>query len=824
MIQPGSIPTGLTDSQVRARRQSGLHNQVSLPTSRSYQQICRESVFTFINGVFFGIFLLLVSLGRYSDGVIVIAVLFSAVTISVYQEVWAKRKLDRIALLTRPQSLAIRNGQECCVDPGEIVVDDVLHLVPGEQVMADGEVIEGAVEVDESLVTGESVAITKSPGDRLWSGTFCISGNAYYQAQQVGNQTLAYRLTSGARAFRQVYTPLQQQVNLVIRVFILVAGFLWILVAIAFLSRTVPLTDAVQKAAVIAGLVPAGLYLAITLAYALGAVRMLNQNVLIQQANAVESLSHVNTLCLDKTGTLTANEMEVYQLVPITASYAELQQILGVYAASVTTGNATSEAIARSYRCSPQPLAEEVPFISSRQWSGCVFHQEALSLVGTYVLGAPEVLNQTIFLHESIQKTIGEWTEQGFRTLLLVGSSEPMALQDAQNPPQIPATLAPLGLVILGDRLREGVVDTLKRFQAAGVTVKIISGDHPQTVKAIARQVGLTGDLSTCSGSELAQIHEHQWTQWVQQYHIFGRITPEQKAQLIKTLREQGVYVAMIGDGVNDVLCLKQANLGIAMESGSKATKGVADLILLQDSFASLPFALLEGQRIQNGIQDVLKLFIVRIFSFTLLILSTAQVMGTFPFLNKHSAVVTVISVGLPTLSLPLWAKPGPVEPETSWRSLLHFVLPATLSLTLAGLIVYLGYLITTVWQAVDARGMVVLDDALLATPRSALVTLLVWGGLGLMLFLKPPTPFWVACEPLSGDWRYTWLALGLFMVYLLILAIPPVRSFFDLTLLAGQDYLFIMAIALLWIFGLRLTWQRKWLDRFLGLSRPMKT
>lgn len=815
MVNANFIPTGLTDEQVKHRYRSGLHNNVNLPNSRSYRDILLETVFTFINGVFFSIFMLLVSLGRYSDGAIVIAVLFSAVIVSVCQEIWAKRKLDKVALLTRPQSLVIRNGQECTLDPREIVQGDVLHLVPGEQIIVDGEVLQGQMEVDESLLTGESDAIVKKTGDRLLSGTFCVSGNGYYEAQQVGKETLAYRLASGARAVRQVYTPLQQQINLVIRIFILVAGFLWILVAIAVLSRTLSVADGVQKAAVISSLVPAGLYLSITLAYALGAVRMLDREILIQQANSVESLSHVEILCLDKTGTLTANQIEVHQFQEIRGDEERLSQILGVFAASATTQNATSEAIARYLPHPAQPVNGEVAFTSARKWSGCIFATGEIQ--GTYVLGAPDVLSRAIPLSEDIRETIHLWTEQGYRVLLFAGSEAVVSLNDGENTPTIPPTLAPLGLVILGDKLRPGVLETLQGFQQAGVKLKIISGDYPQTVQAIARQVGLEGDLAMISGAELAQIEPHQWAEVAQNHTIFGRITPDQKAQLVKELRQKGIYVAMIGDGVNDVLSLKQANLGIAMESGSKATKAVADLVLLNDSFISLPFALLEGQRIQNGIQDVLKLFIIRIFSFTLLILATGQVIGTFPLLNKHSALVTVLSVGIPTISLPIYAKPGGEQGGERVRSLFRFILPATLSVTLAGLIVYLGYLVTSVWQAVNQGGMVIVDNELLAIPRSALVTLLIFCGLTLMLFLKPPTRFWVAVEPLSGDWRYTKVAVSLLGLYGLILAIAPVRKFFDLTLLSASDYAFIVAIVLLWIYLLRLTWRRKWLERFLG-------
>jgi cation-transporting ATPase E len=305
---------------------------------------------------------------------------------------------------------------------------------------------------------------------------------------------------------------------------------------------------------------------------------------------------------------------------------------------------------------------------------------------------------------------------------------------------------------------------------------------------------------------------------------IFARVTPEQKAKVIKSLREQGHYVAMIGDGVNDVLCLKEANLAIAMESGSKATRSVADIVLLKNSFGSLPYTFLEGQRIRNGIQDVLKLFMTRVFCVTLLIFATGFVGGTFPMLNKHSAVVTLISVGFPTFCIPLWAKPGILPRRSMMRSLLHFTLPASLSLTLVAFGVYLGYLIATVvTQYSNLPDNTVLEitnfDQFLSVPRSALVTIMIICGLLLVPFLKPPTTAWVGAEPLSGDWRYSLVALVLLGVYAMVLALPLLREFFELSLLGVNDYLILGFIALLWCLVLRFIWRSKILDRFLGVD-----
>ncbi|HTL88007.1 MAG TPA: HAD-IC family P-type ATPase, partial [Leptolyngbya sp.] len=290
---------GLSDQQVRDRQQAGQTNDAKLPTSRSYARILQENLFTFINAVFFAISGIFILLRRPSDAVFVAVIIFSGVVIGIFQEIWAKQKLDEIALLSRPHATVIRNGQELNIDPCEIVLGETLVLRPGDQVLVDGQIVgAGQVEIDESLLTGESDLIAKVAGKAVYSGSFCVSGSACYVAEKVGAETVAYQLTMGAREFRQVYTPFQSEINLIIRVLLLLASFLWLLIGISFISRSQSLNEVVQRAAVIAGLIPAGLLLAITLSYAMGSIRMLGQNVLIQQTNAVESLSNVDVLCL----------------------------------------------------------------------------------------------------------------------------------------------------------------------------------------------------------------------------------------------------------------------------------------------------------------------------------------------------------------------------------------------------------------------------------------------------------------------------------------------------------------------------------------------
>lgn len=817
-VQPIAQLQGLTEKEVAQRRAAGQGNDIKLQSSRSYRQILQENLFTFINAVFFAISVVMIALQRYSDAFLVVVIIFGGVLVNIGQEIWAKQKLDQIALLNRPVATVIREGKEYDVDPTKIVLGDILMVRSGDQILVDGTVVGNSrMDVDESLLTGESDMIPKVAGDSVYSGSFCVSGSAYFEAEKVGTETVAYKLVSGARAFRQVYTPLQQEINVVIRGILLLSCFLWILVAISFISRAHPVADIAQRAAVVAGLVPTGLLLAITLAYGMGAVRMMGESVLIQQANAVESLSNVNVLCLDKTGTLTTNQIDLHTLYPIAVSEAVMQQQLGDYAANVTAHNRTSEAIAVVYSGQQRSVVGEVPFSSVRKWSALSFGKDETSTdatPGTYILGAPEILAAAVDLTEPVRAVIQEGTSHGLRVLLFAYSPNPDAI-DAEDP-TLPADLQTLGIVQFTDQLRPEAQETLRGFSRAGIDLKIISGDNPQTVAALAKQAGFN-DIRLISGQQLAIMDDAQFAQAAVSSNIFGRITPEQKARLVRLLRRQGRYVAMIGDGVNDVLSLKQANLGIAMESGSKATRAVADIVLMKDSFAALPHAFLEGQRIRNGIRDTLALFLVRVFAIALLIFSTAMVTDSFPLVNKNSALVALFGVGLPTIVLPLWAKPGSDRRHRSVvRSLLHFAIPATLTITLTALLVYLVYIVIAI---IDLPPGAEFSQVDYTQPRTALVTTLILCQLCLLMFLKPPTTVWVGGEPLSGDWRYTVTAIGLLLGYIAILAIPPLRDFFEMASLSPVDYLFLFGIVLEWALILRAIWRSRFLDRFLGVN-----
>lgn len=806
---------GLTSAQVEERRRLGQGNRAAPPSTRTYAQIVRENVFTFTNNVLYALCLALVLVGRPLDGAVSVGVILTNVVVSVLQEVRAKRTLDRVALLTRPTAVAIRDGRPSDLSPDDLVLGDLLRIGPGDQVVLDGRLVEGRLQVDESLLTGESDLVRKQPGDLLYSGSFCVTGSGHHLVERVGAESLANRITAGARSFRRVLTPLQKQVYLVIRIVLLIVLYLQVLLVLNSLVKLVPLAEAVAQATVLASLVPNGLFLSIAIAYALGAVRILRHGALVQQSNAIESLSAVDVLCLDKTGTLTTNRLRVTELHPLSATEAELKAGLGALAASSTAGNRTVAAIAAAFPApASRPLAE-VPFSPARRWSAVALAGGGLR--GVYALGAPDMLRPYLATAEHDLSTIAEQvhvrTRRGLRVLLLA-RGHTARIEDRGDGSRLPEGMRPLGLVALEDQLRPEARETLQTFRRAGVLPKIISGDDPDTVAALARQAGLDGDLEAVSGPELEAMDDAQLAEAAERAQVFGRVRPQQKERLVTALRRRH-YVAMIGDGVNDVLSLKRADLAIAVQSGSQAARSVADIVLTNDSFAALGPALLEGQRILNGMQSILKLFLARITTVALVIVS-ALVIGVFPIAIRNGSVLTLFTVGIPSVALALWARPGRRRPlDELPRDLALFVLPAAAASSLLGLLVFYGTLLFSApLSALAAAGQ---EAAGLSLAQTALITYLVGCGLLLVVFVEPPTPWWSGAAASTGAWRPAILAAGLLAAFVTVSMVPWLRRLFDLQPLDLASSLLAGLAVLAWLFTVRAVWRGKLLERFLG-------
>jgi len=781
---------GLSDTEAATRRAAGQGNNIDLTPNRSYWHILRDNLFTFVNMVLITIGVLLVLLGSPADAITTAGLVILNILVGVVQEARAKRKLDQIALLTRPKVTVIREGAERELDPSAIVLGDAVVVKMGDQIVTDGRLLTNSpLEVDESLLTGESDTIPKAQGDVLHSGSFCTSGAGVYETTQVGAESLANKITAKARDFKVTRTPLQKDVNLIVRLVGLLSAVLGGLLMIEAARANLSAVERVQMMAVVMGMIPQGLIFLVTLTYALGAVRIAGKGALVQRSNAVESMSNISVLCLDKTGTLTTNQIKVHALYAWQLGEEALGQKLGVFAASAGASNKTNDALRAAYGASGQAATDEVPFTSARKWSGM-----RLDGVG-YVLGAPEVLN--LPLPESASTQRDEWAGAGLRVLLFAQTNQ--TLQDAADKPRLPDDLRPLGLVALSDVLRPNAREILENFKAAGIKLKIISGDNPQTVAALAAQAGFDLSGGVVSGLDLAKMDAATFGATARRAAVFGRINPDQKEALVVALQSAGEYVAMIGDGVNDVPSLKKADIGIAMNSGSTAARNVAEIVLLDDSFAVLPAVFSEGQRIVNGIMDTMRLLLSRTSYVALLIVATSVVDVDFPFLPTHDAVNSFATAGLPPILLAIWARSGQ-PPAARLREVLRFIFPVSLSVGLAGLGVFLYFL-----------------EHSPSTAQSALSTFVIFCGVQLILFVKPPTPFFVASDPLSGDWRSVGAVLGVLAGYGLLLVVEPLRDFFEFTLLGITDYVLIAGLALLWGLLARALLRTNAAARFLG-------
>lgn len=829
--------SGLDEMEVRTRRARGDGNEFRQRSSRSYASIVRQNVFTLINVVLFTIGVVMIAIGRPGDAIASVGLILMNVCIGIYQELKAKRQLDAISLLFRPKVSVMREGEERQLDPQELVRGDVIWARPGDQIVVDGIVVgDGVIEVDESLITGESDHIPKRKGESVLSGSFCVTGSAMYVARRVGERSFANRMAADARTFRLVQTPLQKDVDFVIRVLMLIAILFGLMLAVSAYLSDIPLMRTVQFAAVIAGLVPNGLFFMVIVAYAMGAVRIATRGVLVQQSNSVESLSNVNVMCMDKTGTLTTNEIAYEDCFPVGLQKEELERLLADFAASASSTNRTSEAIARALSGTAHRPVDEVPFSSARKWSALAFNDRERR--GTYVLGALEMLEPHFPDEVDLSEQANAWSDRGLRVLAFATNPDDTSLHGPDGHPRLPR-LEPLGLLCFSDVLRPETKETLAGFIRAGVRPKIISGDNPHTVAALARQAGLEGELKVVSGPELRGMDRAQLQQVADEVTVFGRITPDQKERLVEVLRDLGYYVAMIGDGVNDVLSLKKANLGVAMQSGSSATRSVADMVLLGDSFAALPPAFLEGQRIINGMRDILRLYLARAIFVVLIILAASVVNIGFPYVPKHMTLAAMLTIGIPTFALAVWARPGTKE-HGLLGTVGHFAFPAGITLFLFGFLVYVvafnqvtngGRTIPTspdaianfqryagINYAIYTQDEYRLEYAILHA-QTALTTFTVLAGLVLVLFVEPPTRLFVGGDRFSGDKRPTILAGGILAVYVTILAVPSLRRAFELLPLKLWENAAIAGLVVLWAIAQLWVWRANVFERFLHLQ-----
>jgi len=715
--------------------------------SRSYASIVRANVLTVFNAILASFGALTLAFGDWRDALF-LGVIVANSGIGITQEVRAKRALDRLSLLVAPHATVRRGGAVRPVGVEEVVVGDLALLVPGDQVTADGRLLAAVdLRLDEAILTGESQPARHRVGEEVRSGAFVVEGTGAYEVTAVGADSFAARVTGQARSFRHPRSPLERAVNRLLYVLVTLVVGLGTLLAFSLYHRHVHLHAAVATStAGVVSMIPEGLMVLVSLTYAAAALRMSRRGVLAQQLNAIESLASVDTICIDKTGTLTDATLRVVEVLPAPGIGEDrLRAALGEFAASSTARNITLQAIADACPGDPRPVLGEIPFSSRRRWSAVSFAD------GSLYLGAPGRLPLGV-----LARSIEERQRKGRRVLALARGAGPLPDPSAE---QAPADLEPMGAIVLAEELRPNVRDTIGFLKREGVEIKVLSGDSPQTVAAIARDVGI--EVGGVGEGDAIPSDPAARRAYAADTTVVGRISPEGKQAVVEALREDGRYVAMVGDGVNDVPALKSARLAIAQGSGTQMARSVADLVLISGDFASVPALLAEGRRALRNLQRVSKLYITKSAFAAFLILTIGIGSDSYPLLPRHLTLAASLTIGIPTFFLALAPSSGPWAPERFASRVARFAVPAGAVL---GAGVVAGYL----FALHDL-------DLSVADARTVAVTILIVGGLYLVMALET-----------EGSWRRSTLVAcmcaTLAGLYVGALLIPGTRQFFELT------------------------------------------
>lgn len=756
--------TGLTPTEVAERVAEGKTNSFTADTSRSAWNIVRANVFTLFNAIVFACFFVLFLVGRWQDALFGFAAFGNAI-IGCVQEFRAKAALDKLALLNAPHARVLRSGEEQEIVPGEVVLDDILVLRAGDQVPADAEIIGGrGLQIDESMLTGESDAVDKHPGDEALSGSIVVAGEGTARVTRVGADSYANRFAGEAKRFSMVSSELRTSINRVLTWVSWGIGPIGLLVfnaqvMVAGGYATVFTTGAWVQAVVntiasITAMVPLGLVLMTSIAFAVGAAKLAGRQVLVNELPAVEGLARVDVICLDKTGTLTIGEIAFDAAHPLAASVDGWEDALAWFAAS-PDANATARAMRATYETEPVDPAAYIPFSSARKWSAVTMAARA----GTWVMGAPEMVFGDAATDASTEfgRTVTSLAETGRRTLVLAHSDTGLTEADV-DAERLPDGIAPTVVLTFREQVRPDAAQTLSYFRTQGVGIRIISGDNPRTVAAIAREVGL--DVAEGFDARKLPDDEVELAEVLEHNQVFGRVTPEQKKNMVTALQSRGHVVAMTGDGVNDALAIKTADIGIAMNSGSAATKAVARLVLLDGQFSHLPDVVAEGRQVIANIERVSMLFLTKTAYATGLALLFGILVLEFPFLPRQLSITDGLTIGIPAFFLALMPNAQRYVPGFLRRSL-SFAIPA-------GAIIALGL----TWYTFTAKGQGATEEEL----RTGATIILAIVGIWVLSVLA---------RPLN---RFKVLVVGAMFVGLIgVFTIPLATQFFALVD-PGQD------------------------------------
>lgn len=770
---------GLTAAEVAERVARGAVNDVPVRSSRSMAEIVRANVFTRFNAIIGVLWLIMLFVAPIQDSLFGFVILANT-GIGIVQEWRAKKTLDSLAVIGEARPTVRRDGVAAEIGTSEIVLDDLVEIGPGDKAVVDGVCVEAdGLEIDESLLTGEADPVVKRPGDPVLSGSFVVAGGGAFQATKVGREAYAAQLAEEASRFTLVHSELRSGISTILKyvTWMMVPAAIGLIITQLFVKEN-DLDDSIARTVGgIVPMVPEGLVLLTSVAFAIGVIRLGRQQCLVQELPAIEGLARVDTVCLDKTGTLTEGGMDVTALRALDGfDESYVRTVLGALGASDPRPNASLKAVIAAY---PAPedwrRTAALPFSSARKYSGATF-SESDGQTGTWLLGAPDVLLSDD--HPALAET-DRLNEQGLRVLLLARAAREL------DDPEVALDAKPAALVVLEQRLRPDAADTLRYFAEQNVQAKVISGDNAVSVGAVATKLGLTG--TTVDARRLPRERD-EMAGAIEDATVFGRVTPQQKRDMVGALQSRGHTVAMTGDGVNDVLALKDADIGVAMGSGSEATRAVAQIVLLNNSFASLPSVVAEGRRVIGNITRVATLFLVKTVYSVLLALMVVFWQVEYPFLPRHLTLLSTLTIGVPAFFLALAPNRERAQPHFV-RRVMRYAIPGGV---VAAVATFATYLI--------ARAHYSGDDSLPAETSVATLTLFLISMWVLAIIARPYT--W---------WRIA-LVAAMGFAFLLVLAVPWLQEFFALRLVGMTMPWIAVGIAAVAAVALEFLW--KWVDR----------
>ncbi|MFF0695374.1 HAD-IC family P-type ATPase [Streptomyces tendae] len=781
-VDTSSPATGLTAAQVAERIARGQVNDVPVRSSRSLADIVRANVFTRFNAIIGVLWVIMLIVAPIQDSLFGFVILANT-GIGIIQEWRAKKTLDSLAVIGEVRPTVRRDGKPAEISTSEIVLDDVIEIGPGDKAVVDGVCVEAdGLEIDESLLTGEADPVVKQPGDQVMSGSFVVAGGGAFRATKVGREAYAAQLAEEASRFTLVQSELRSGISTILKY------VTWMMVPTAIglilsqlLAKDNELDDSIARTVGgIVPMVPEGLVLLTSVAFAIGVIRLGRKQCLVQELPAIEGLARVDTVCLDKTGTLTEGGMDVTDLRLLDgADEGHIRAVLGALGASDPRPNASLQAIIDTYPVDGSAGAWRstgvLPFSSARKYSGATF-DEGDGESRTWLLGAPDVL---LAEDDPALAETGRLNEQGLRVLLLARTDR--GLDD----PGVARGVTPTALVVLEQRLRPDAADTLRYFADQDVRAKVISGDNAVSVGAVAAKLGLSG--ATVDARRLPAEQE-EMAGALDEGTVFGRVTPQQKRDMVGALQSRGHTVAMTGDGVNDVLALKDADIGVAMGSGSEATRAVAQIVLLNNSFATLPSVVAEGRRVIGNITRVATLFLVKTVYSVLLAILVVCSQVEYPFLPRHLTLLSTLTIGVPAFFLALAPNKERARPHFV-RRVMRYAIPGGV---VAGAATFVTYLV--------ARQHYTGPNALDAETSAATLTLFLISMWVLAIIARPYT------------WWRVLLVAAMGLGFVIVLAVPWLQDFFALKLVGVTMPWTAVGVAVVGAGVLEFTW--RWVDR----------